>query len=99
MGLGWTQPLRCCHVTIGTTDPSSPKRSGEGWGPEVVRWSWLLLETVGHPLELAEIHRMYIGDVERGKRSIVLINLTKIAAALGIPPEALMRKVEKGRNG
>jgi len=31
-----------------------------------------------------EIHRTYIGDVERGERNIALDNITKIAATLGI---------------
>jgi transcriptional regulator with XRE-family HTH domain len=45
--------------------------------------------------ELAEIHRTYIGDVERGKRNIALVNMTKIAKALGISLSRLVKEAEK----
>ena len=35
--------------------------------------------------EIAELHRTYISDVERGTRSISLGNIQKIAIALDIP--------------
>jgi transcriptional regulator with XRE-family HTH domain len=34
--------------------------------------------------ELAGIHRTYIGDVERGTRNLALVNMTRIAEALGL---------------
>ncbi len=34
--------------------------------------------------ERADLHRTYIGDVERGSRNVSLINIAKIAAALEI---------------
>ncbi len=43
--------------------------------------------------DLAEIHRTYLGDIERGKRNPALENLYAIAVALGVsvrelfPPE------------
>jgi len=46
--------------------------------------------------ELADIHRTYIGDVERGARNISLVNMTKIAAALGVPLSRLIHQMEKG---
>lgn len=46
--------------------------------------------------ELADIHRTYIGDVERGARNISLVNMTKIAAALGVPLSRLIHEMEKG---
>jgi transcriptional regulator with XRE-family HTH domain len=44
--------------------------------------------------ELAEIHRTYIGDVERGVRNISLLNMTKVAAALDVPLSRLVRDME-----
>jgi transcriptional regulator with XRE-family HTH domain len=44
--------------------------------------------------ELAEIHRTYIGDVERGKRNIALLNMTRIARALGISLTSLIQEME-----
>jgi transcriptional regulator with XRE-family HTH domain len=46
--------------------------------------------------EMADIHRTYMGDVERGKRNIALVNMTKIAGALGVPLSKLVRESEQG---
>lgn len=40
------------------------------------------------------IHRTYIGDVERGRRNVGLINVHRIAVALGIRPSELIRSAE-----
>lgn len=48
--------------------------------------------------ELSEIHRTYIGDVERGTRNIALVNMVRIAQALELPLSALIREMEKGGN-
>lgn len=45
--------------------------------------------------ELAELHRTYVGDVERGERNISLLNMTKIANALRIKLSKLVREMEK----
>lgn len=50
--------------------------------------------------ELAEIsglHRTYVGSVERAERNISLLNLEKIAKALGVSPIDLLKEkpVEK----
>ena len=37
------------------------------------------------PAEEAGLHRTYIGQVERGEKSIGVENLFRIAAALGLP--------------
>lgn len=45
--------------------------------------------------ELADIHRTYIGDVERGARNISLVNMTRIAAALGLSLSRLVAEMER----
>ncbi len=40
----------------------------------------------------AELHRAYVGQIERGEKNIGVINLEKIAQALNIKPEVLFRK-------
>lgn len=44
--------------------------------------------------ELAEIHRTYIGDVERGTRNIALVNMSRIAGALKVPLSRLIAEME-----
>lgn len=39
---------------------------------------------------MCELDRTYIGGIERGERNISLINICKIAYALGISPKELM---------
>ena len=40
------------------------------------------------------LHRTYVGDVERGERNIGLLNISRIAAALGVSLAALMADVD-----
>lgn len=37
------------------------------------------------------LHRTYISGIERGVRNVGLDNIGVIAAALGVPPDALLR--------
>lgn len=37
-----------------------------------------------------ELDRTYIGGIERGERNVSLINIYKIARALGVTPKELM---------
>jgi transcriptional regulator with XRE-family HTH domain len=43
------------------------------------------------------IHRTYIGDVERGLRNIGLLNVDRVARALGTDLAGLMSEVESER--
>ena len=45
--------------------------------------------------ERADIHRTYIGDVERGLRNIALVNMHRIASALGVSLSSLIGDMEK----
>ncbi|NLO18801.1 MAG: helix-turn-helix transcriptional regulator [Ignavibacteria bacterium] len=40
--------------------------------------------------ELADLHRTYIGMIERGEKNITLLNIERIAVALQISIENLM---------
>jgi transcriptional regulator with XRE-family HTH domain len=44
--------------------------------------------------DLAGIHRTYVGDVERGTRNIALINMTRLAMALGVSLSRLIAEME-----
>jgi transcriptional regulator with XRE-family HTH domain len=44
--------------------------------------------------ERANLHRTYIGGIERGERNVALINLVKLARAFRISPAELLRGLE-----
>lgn len=43
--------------------------------------------------EKAELHRTYIGMIERGEKNITLINIEKIAKALAIAIDELLKDI------
>lgn len=53
-------------------------RKKKGWSQET-----LALES--------GIARSYLGGVERGQRNIALLNICKLAEALGLPPSELLK--------
>jgi transcriptional regulator with XRE-family HTH domain len=40
------------------------------------------------------LHRTYVGSVERGQRNVSLINIARIARALGVPPAGLFAGID-----
>jgi transcriptional regulator with XRE-family HTH domain len=40
--------------------------------------------------ELADLHRTYIGAIERGERNLGLENIVRLADALSVPPAKLL---------
>ena len=45
--------------------------------------------------ELADIHRNYVGDIERGERNIGIVNMVKVADALKVNLSEVVREMEK----
>jgi transcriptional regulator with XRE-family HTH domain len=44
--------------------------------------------------EKADLHRTYVGGVERGERNVSLENIVRIARALQIVPSRLLERIE-----
>ena len=49
--------------------------------------------------ELADLHRTYVGDIERGERNVSLINMWKIAEASNVKLSRMLKDVEKELGG
>ena len=47
--------------------------------------------------EVAGVHPRYVSDIERGRRNVGIVNLDRIAGALGVDLPALMTEVEAAR--
>lgn len=44
--------------------------------------------------EFAEMHRTYMGGIERGERNLCLVNIVKLSKALRLKPSELMKVVD-----
>lgn len=44
--------------------------------------------------EFAQVHRTYIGMVERAERNITLLNIEKLSKALDVPMSKIIKQVE-----
>lgn len=47
--------------------------------------------------ELAKLHRTYVSSVERGKNNISLVNIERLAAALGVTMGELMPDTKRSK--
>ena len=45
--------------------------------------------------ELANLHRTYVGSVERAERNVSIDNIERLAVALGASPASLLRRGAK----
>lgn len=47
----------------------------------------------------AGLHRTYVGGVERGERNVGLLNILRLARALGVSPSTLFKDFSGSRSG
>ena len=67
-----------------------PARLQQAFGRAVRRRREALGISQEELADRADLHRTYIGDVERGERNISLVNIVKLAKALGVRPGTLI---------
>jgi transcriptional regulator with XRE-family HTH domain len=56
------------------------------FGEQVRIWRGIRNLSQEELADKCELHRTYIGGIERGERNVALLNILKIAAALEVPP-------------
>jgi transcriptional regulator with XRE-family HTH domain len=44
--------------------------------------------------EMADLHRNYVGGIERGERNVALLNIVKLAHALAVKPSKLLERIQ-----
>jgi transcriptional regulator with XRE-family HTH domain len=42
--------------------------------------------------EMCDLHRTYVGQVERGEKNISFINILRVSRALGVEPSLLLKR-------
>lgn len=47
--------------------------------------------------ERAGLHRTYISGIEQGRRNLSLLNIVKLAQALGMEPAALLERLKSNK--
>lgn len=45
-------------------------------------------------VELADLHRNYVGGIERGERNVSLLNIVKLARGLNVKPAKLIEPID-----
>jgi transcriptional regulator with XRE-family HTH domain len=63
-------------------------------GENIRRYRQLKGLTQEELAELTGLHRTYIGGIERGERNVSMLNLVRLARALGVPPSVLLEEIE-----
>lgn len=76
--------MRKAPLTIGLGRAIRATREGRGVSQEALAAE-------------AGLHRTYIGSVERGERNITILNLVRIAEALGVRASSLLAEAEGKR--
>ncbi len=73
----------------------------ESKSPEHVALGWAIREfRVGAGItqeglaERSQLHRTYVGGIERGERNVSFANLLRLADALGVRPSELLARCE-----
>ena len=75
---------------MSTARPPQWVSSGESLYATLLKEFQLLQEKLA---ELADVHRNYVGGVERGERNVSLLNIVKLAHGLSVRPAKLIEPI------